>query len=232
MSNSIAILAKDIRVIDGLYSLNDLHKAAGNDENHKPANFMRNAKTKELIEEINRCSDLSIAYKTIKGGIKQGTYVCKKLVYAYAMWISAKFTLIVIDAFDAMQKPIPQITTQKITEEQRGILFDIVATRSGKNGSLRAKMWGALKSHFKYSTYHDLLAIHFEEAKELLQTVDIGDQKAQQSYFLRLQDGREFDARLRSLYDLAGLLAKRGDDVAAVFQKQAKEMNALLVNSH
>lgn len=92
-----------VRVIDGLYSLNDLHKAAGGIEKHKPANFMRSENTQELISEITRCSDMSIAHKVIKGGNgHQGTFVCKELVYAYAMWISPKFHLSVIRTFDSI----------------------------------------------------------------------------------------------------------------------------------
>ncbi|ENW21768.1 KilA-N domain-containing protein [Acinetobacter haemolyticus] len=105
-----------VRVIDGLYSLNDLHKAAGGIEKHKPANFMRLATTQELIYEIEQssnsrsesidlsCSDVSSlnqAFITILGkGKEQGTYVCKELVYAYAMWINPKFHLAVIRTFD------------------------------------------------------------------------------------------------------------------------------------
>ena len=110
-----------INMVDGLYSLNDLHKASGNESKHQPAFFMRNQETKDLIAEIERCSDSSNsesnrsansmngaiykAFVRIKGGndkAKQGTYVCKELVYRYAMWISPKFALIVIRAFDAM----------------------------------------------------------------------------------------------------------------------------------
>jgi hypothetical protein len=37
----LSILSKDIRILDGLYSLNDLHRASGARRNHQPANFIR-----------------------------------------------------------------------------------------------------------------------------------------------------------------------------------------------
>ncbi|EOW6612709.1 KilA-N domain-containing protein [Vibrio fluvialis] len=99
---NLTIFSKNVRTLDGLYSLNDLHRASGGKLTHKPANFARLDTTKELIDEINRCSDLSIAISTNRGGKNQGTWVCKELVYAYAMWISPKFHLNIIRAFDSM----------------------------------------------------------------------------------------------------------------------------------
>ena len=103
---------------DGLYSLNDLHKASGAEEKNKPANFMRLDTTQALADEINHSSymrsevnmpptaeinqgaDVRLAQKVIHGGPNRGTYVCKELVYAYAMWVSPAFHLKVIRTFD------------------------------------------------------------------------------------------------------------------------------------
>ncbi|PCH95357.1 MAG: DNA-binding protein [Gammaproteobacteria bacterium] len=99
---NLTILTKEIRLHDGLHSLNDLHKAAGNARKHTPSRFIRNEQTQELINEIGQDPDLGLGVNTIHGGINRGTYVCKELVYAYAMWISPKFHLAVIRAFDQM----------------------------------------------------------------------------------------------------------------------------------
>ena len=94
----------------GRYSLNDLHRAAGGENRHQPAFFMRRPETTELITEIKSAPAQSIAAVEILQGRNGGTWVCKELVYAYAMWVSAKFHLQVIRTFNAVvtsQLPAP-----------------------------------------------------------------------------------------------------------------------------
>lgn len=96
-----------IRQLDGLYSLNDLHAAAGGEAKDEPNRFLRLDQTKALIAEISCSPEMGIIpTKTVRGrGKAQGTYVCRELVYAYANWISPAFYLKMIRAFDAMQQP-------------------------------------------------------------------------------------------------------------------------------
>ncbi len=110
MSNVITLTISDTQIRrdnQGRYCLNDLHKAAGNNSKHQPANFLRLDSTKELSEEINRSSDMMNAIEVKQGGKQQGTYVVKELVYAYAMWISPAFSLKVIRAYDALVNTTP-----------------------------------------------------------------------------------------------------------------------------
>ena len=94
-----------IRESDGLYSLNDLHQAAGGEEKHKPAFFLRSEQAQSLVVEIGKGADLHLFLKTVKGR-NGGTYACRELVIAYAAWISAAFHLKVIRVFLASQAPI------------------------------------------------------------------------------------------------------------------------------
>ncbi|PNH90231.1 hypothetical protein C1M56_02910 [Vibrio diazotrophicus] len=108
---NLTILSNDIRLFDGLYSLNDLHKASGGKQTHKPVHFLKNKQTQELVDEIEQSKDSYFAVKTKRGGFNSGTWVCKELVYSYAMWISPKFHLQVIRAFDQMAsgQQLPQL---------------------------------------------------------------------------------------------------------------------------
>ena len=129
----LTISNNTIGMKDGLYSLNDLHRASGNNKKHQASNFMRLENTKSLIDEIERSSDVSngtnsIAYKVIQGGEsqQQGTFVCRELVYSYAMWISPRFQLMVIRAFDSIANQ-----QQQLSQRLNGLCRDLSAVDTG-----------------------------------------------------------------------------------------------------
>jgi hypothetical protein len=105
---------------EGRFCLNDLHKAAGGEAKHAPAQWMRHDQFKSLAMEIVRKSTVSpVEAKTGRNG---GTYVSKPLVYAYAMWISAKFQLAVIDVFDRFARADASLAidiTERATKEDQ-----------------------------------------------------------------------------------------------------------------
>lgn len=169
---------------DGRYSLADLHKASGNLAKHKPSNFLRVEQTQELIKEIEQVSDMSLgekdqfsntrsAVKVIHGGNNRGTYAVKEMVYAYAMWISAKFHLMVIRAYDAMVMQWKINDRQSISPEQQALLHEIVDRRSQGERKIFAEMWARHNRHFKIPRYAELLAIHFPEAIHYLETMEL-----------------------------------------------------------
>ena len=105
--NEMIILDKPIRQVNGLYCLNDLHKASGGKETDKPVYWLKSKQIIELIEELNKVRILTLeqnqqVIKTVKGGNQAGTYACRELVLAYATWISPHFFLQVLRTFDAV----------------------------------------------------------------------------------------------------------------------------------
>ncbi len=108
MSN-LAILNTSIRTHESLFSLNDLHKASGGAEKHRPSLFIRLDTTQDLISEIQKeVKSTDLIFKTTGGRGLRGTYACEELMLAYAMWISPKFHLVVLRAFLAMHRKQPQ----------------------------------------------------------------------------------------------------------------------------
>ncbi len=139
-----------IHEVNGLYSLNDLHKASGGENRHRPTFFLQNQETQALITAIEQ--DGSIAYNTINGGHHRGTYVCRELVYRYAMWISAQFSLMVIRAFDRMTKgetipclakPTNTITSQDVSNIKH--LVYLCGTPLHASGSARFAIHARLR---------------------------------------------------------------------------------------
>lgn len=117
--NNLIISDTIINFNNGLYSLNDLHKASGGDMNNQPSNFLKLDSTKALAREIsfenNQSYDsMTGVIEVARGGSSPGTFVCKELVYAYAMWISPAFNLKVIRAFDEMQQNKKPMTNLEV----------------------------------------------------------------------------------------------------------------------
>ena len=162
---------------EGRYCLNDLHKASGGQDRHKPKYWTGLIQTKELVQEVCKGVipplDEKQVITTIHGGNNRGTFVAKELVYSYAMWISAKFHLIVIRAYDAMVMQWKINDRQSISPEQQALLHEIVDRRSQGNRKIYAEMWSRHNRHFKIPRYAELLEIHFPEAIHYLETMEL-----------------------------------------------------------
>lgn len=116
--NALMIANTQIRRdVAGRFCLNDLHQASGGEAKRRPNYWLELEGTKSLIAQVVDDLDDSDAgipafdagipasrapVVSMRTGLGQGTYVVKDLVYAYAMWISPRFHLHVIRAYDAM----------------------------------------------------------------------------------------------------------------------------------
>lgn len=94
---------------DGLYRLNDLHKAAGGEARHRPSLWMEN---RQAIDLINKFSHLRKSVKTQKGGAKSGVYAAAPILAAYASWLGGSAAAsvlrhIAIDHIESVSAPRP-----------------------------------------------------------------------------------------------------------------------------
>ena len=126
--NLIQISNVSIRQHNGLYSLNDLHRAAGGENRHKPSLWTSNQQTIELIKEVEKAGNPAILSKQ---GL--GTFVCKELVIHYGMWISPSFSLQVIRTFLAVQEQ-GSLKLSQTTTDQRTPLRQAVSALVGLRG--------------------------------------------------------------------------------------------------
>lgn len=173
MSNSKALTigTTSVREVDGLYSLNDLHKAAGNEKRHQPADFLKIDQTKALIAEIGNSEESrSLITKEGRGG---GTFACKELVIAYAAWISAAFHLKVIRVFLSVAAPQPEIVQatldyDRISPAQAQDLKQIVQAIVDAGIQKYAETWARLQRKFKVHSYLALHPDQYEAARAYL----------------------------------------------------------------
>ena len=144
----------NLMVIDGIevrrdaygrYSLNDLHRAAvasgANARTKEPGKFLSSQQTVELVHELTNTQNLGVdPVSVIHGGNERGTYVCKELVYAYAMWISPSFHLKVIRTFDMVTSAPEKLSGQAADKMQAGVILCLVPVRNSRR-LLAYRIW-------------------------------------------------------------------------------------------
>ena len=164
MSN-LAILNTSIRTHESLFSLNDLHKASGGAEKHRPSLFIRLDTTQDLISEIQKeAKSTDLIFKTTGGRGLRGTYACEELVLSYAMWISPKFHLIVLRAFLNLHKNSTALLPNTITPEQQQAIQSAVQQAHHRTGLHWQEIYRQLKQAFKVAKYDQLPQDQFGNA--------------------------------------------------------------------
>lgn len=122
---ALTLGAVSVRQLDGLFSLNDLHAAAGGARKDRPGYFLTTDQAKALIAEIETAGFPAVRSGEGRNG---GTYARRELVIAYAAWISAAFHLKVIRVFLDAAAPAPTPTpptaapalpSNRLIEQQR-----------------------------------------------------------------------------------------------------------------
>lgn len=170
---TLAIGDITVRQHNGLFSLNDLHKASGGNPSQRPGNFLQIDQTKALVAEIETAGIPAVSTKEGRNG---GTYACRELVIAYAAWISAAFHLKVIRVFLAVTAPQPMPYTVQpsdtLSEPQQTALRELLESNvkrlpQEKQAAAMMKGWSKLKSHFKVP-YRQIPASEFTEALSII----------------------------------------------------------------
>lgn len=165
---NLTIANKKIRIKDGLYCLNDLHKASGADKKNGPSYWLALESTKRFLET----TEIPVVKSEGRNG---GTYSEKKAVYAYAMWISPEFQSHVIDAYDALVI---------------GQLEEMERQQSRQNAKLEAKF---LTDAIKYDKKEGVKHYHFSNEFNLINKIVLGMNAKQ----YRIENGLEPNQPIR-----------------------------------
>lgn len=148
---------------DGRFSLNDFHRAAGGEDRHSPNRWTRTDSYAGLVSVLT--PDLAFAPSKVKrGGSSPGPYVCKELVYSYAMWISAEFHIHVIRTFDSVSA---------------GQIELVEARQSRERARLESFAMTDAVKYTRLSAGKELKPYHFSNEFDLINRVVLGGSSKQ-----------------------------------------------------
>ncbi|MBF0675564.1 KilA-N domain-containing protein [Pseudomonas sp.] len=158
-NTQVAIQVAGVKIrqdAEGRFLLNDFHRAAvaggENKRTKEPGKFLSATHAAELVDELTTQNPGSLPIVTVEGR-NGGTYACRELVYAYAMWVSARFHLHVIRTFDSVVSArIEQVNARQARDRAR--LEAPALTDAVKYTRLSA---GKDLKHYHFSNEFDLI---------------------------------------------------------------------------
>lgn len=115
-----------------------------------------------------------------------------------------------------------------LTHEQINQIRLAVKERMVHTGEKNSTVYSELFRSLGVGHTHTIYQSQFARAMDQVNNYPRSIPETNEGFFLSEFRASEFDARLRSLFDLAGLLGNRGSDIATVFQRQCHELNTLL----
>lgn len=131
-----------------------------------------NRKSDEFTSDMTRLVEVQT-----NGGIQQirafSLRGCHLITFFARTPVAKEFRKWVLDVLEkeVLQQQID--TRVKINAEQQAILKEIVDRRCEGNVKKRTELWSRHNQHFRIPRYSDLLAIHFQDAVDYLETMQI-----------------------------------------------------------
>ena len=157
-----------IRTDNGLFSINDLHKAAGGEKRHQPANWLRLQQAIDLIDYL-KTEESKTQMCAIQSKQGVGTFVCKELVCAYAAWISPAFHLVVIRSFLEQHGEGGQPETpRRTTPDERAGLRQAVTMLTTKRGLMHDEAYRLIHQRFNVTHIEEIPAEQLPQAIEYI----------------------------------------------------------------
>lgn len=98
---------------------------------------------------------------------------CHLITFFARTPVAKEFRKWVLDVLEKEVKQQQIDTRVKINAEQQTILKEIVDRRCEDNAKKRAELWSRYNKHFRIPRYNELLAIHFQDAVDYLETLEI-----------------------------------------------------------
>lgn len=127
------------RSANGLFNLNDLHKASGALPKDRPPSYIRSVAAQRLIKALEKRYGPGV-HETVVGGTSPGTYAHKTLAYAYAAWLDDEYMILALEILD-------EVTNQVVDKVQEA--FTALSDKYGEAVALQHKTVAELGQAYK-----------------------------------------------------------------------------------